>query len=54
MAHAHHQFHRAPLGGLSRISSSNGIRAVTPSQRKALGAEIALLQDLLEQVGANQ
>ncbi len=54
MAHAHHQFDRALLSGRFEDFVHQRNERGHAFQRKALAAQIALLQDLLEKLGADQ
>ena len=54
VAHAHHQIHRAALTGCFENFIHQGDQGGHAFERKALVAEIALLQDLLEQVGPDE
>ena len=54
VAHAHHQIHRAALAGRVQDFIHQGKQSGHPFERKTLGAEIALLQHLLEQVGPDK
>ena len=54
MTHAHHQFHGAAFAGYVENLVNGGQQGGATFERESLVAEIALLQGLLEQIGAQQ